>query len=83
MCLAIPGQVDSIEEKKATVNFGGIKRKVDLSLIDDIKVGEYILVHVGFAIQKVEEEVARETYRLLAEVDKEGLEDEIEKSGNV
>ena len=80
MCLAIPGQIIEINEKKATVNFGGIKRTVDLSLIDSVDINDYVLVHVGFAIQKVEEEVARETYRLLAEVKKEELEQELEES---
>lgn len=67
MCLAIPGKVEAVDKKKATVNFGGIKRQVDLSFLEDTAVGDWLLVHVGFAIQKVDEESARTTYRLLAD----------------
>jgi hydrogenase expression/formation protein HypC len=76
MCLAIPGKVEKIENNKAIVNFGGIKRKADISFIENINIGEYVLVHAGFAIQKVDEESARETYRLLNEIQKEELEKE-------
>ena len=80
MCLAIPGKVVEIKGNKAIADFGGIKRKVDISLIDECKINEYILVHVGFAIQKIDEATARETYRLLSEVDKEGLDQELAKN---
>ncbi len=80
MCLAIPGQVESVVEKKATVNFGGVKRQVDLSFLLDTQVADWVLVHVGFAIQKVDEESARETYRLLADSRQEELEAELRQS---
>ncbi len=80
MCLAIPGKVINIEGNKAIVDFGGIKRKADITFLEDVYVGDYILIHVGFAIQKVDQETARETYRLLAEVEKEELELELNKS---
>ncbi|HDD36625.1 MAG: HypC/HybG/HupF family hydrogenase formation chaperone [Archaeoglobaceae archaeon] len=54
MCLAIIGKVESIEYPFATVNFKGTKKKVRIDLIEDLKIGEYVLVHVGFAIQKVD-----------------------------
>lgn len=77
MCLAIPGKVTSIEGKKAVVDFGGVSRKVDLSFLDDTVVGDWVLVHVGFAIQRVEEDIARESYHLLAETRKEELDAEL------
>lgn len=80
MCLAIPGKITEINGKKAKVDFDGIKRTVDLTLCDEIAVDDYVLVHVGFAIQKVDEEVAHETYRLLAEIRKEDLEAELANS---
>lgn len=81
MCLAIPGRITEIKNnKKATVDFGGVKRSVDTTFLEDPKEGDYVLVHVGCAIQKVEEEAARETYRLLYEIRKEDLEQELESS---
>jgi hydrogenase expression/formation protein HypC len=82
MCLAIPGQIVEVREgKKATVNFSGVKKVVDTTFLDSVTVGEYVLVHVGCAIQKVEEASAREMYRLLDEIRKEDLEAELrEKS---
>ena len=68
MCLAIPGRILSISGSRAKVDFDGIKREADVSLLPDSKVGEYVLVHVGFAIQKVDEKAAREQYRLFSEI---------------
>lgn len=67
MCLAIPGQVASVEGSQAEVDFGGVIRKVNVSLVD-AKVGEWVVVHAGFAIEKMDEEVARETLRLWSEL---------------
>ncbi len=78
MCLAIPGQITEVGEGlKATVNFAGVKKVVDTTFIGEAAVGEWVLVHVGCAIQKVEEAAARETYRLLGEIRKEDLEAEL------
>lgn len=79
MCLAIPGKVEAIDKKKAVVDFGGIKRQVDLSFLLDTEVGDWLLVHVGFAIQKIDEESARETFRLLADSRKDELEVELKQ----
>ena len=54
MCLAVIGRVESIEYPFATVDFKGTKKKIRIDLIEDLKIGEYVLVHVGFAIQKVD-----------------------------
>lgn len=73
MCLAIPGKVVETFEQRgmrmAKVQFGGIVREACLEYVPDTVVGEYVLVHVGFAISKVDEEEAHRTYQLLAEMD--------------
>ncbi|MFY9916102.1 MAG: HypC/HybG/HupF family hydrogenase formation chaperone [Nocardioidaceae bacterium] len=65
MCLAVPGQVMSVEERDGTlmadVDFGGIRKDVCLQYIPDASVGEYVVVHVGFAIQRLDEKSANET----------------------
>jgi hydrogenase expression/formation protein HypC len=64
MCLAIPAKVKSIEEDKAEVDFGeGVLREVNITLVN-AKVGDYVLVHAGYAIQVLDEEEAQETLRL-------------------
>ncbi len=73
MCLAIPGKVvESFDKggmRMARVQFGGIVREACLEYVPDTKIGEYVLVHVGFAISKVDEEEAHRTYELLKEMD--------------
>lgn len=73
MCLAIPGKVveafDQGGIQMAKVQFGGIIREVCLEYLPETKVGEYVLVHVGFAISKVDEEEAHRTYQILEEMD--------------
>jgi hydrogenase expression/formation protein HypC len=74
MCLGIPGEILSIEEdahhmRKAKVRFGGITRDAYLDLVPDAQVGDYVIVHVGFAISKIDEEEAESVFELL-----EGLE---------
>jgi hydrogenase expression/formation protein HypC len=65
MCLAVPGRVLSVEERDGTlmaeVDFGGVRKDVCLEYIPDIEAGEYVVVHVGFAIQRLDEESALET----------------------
>ena len=68
MCLAVPAKVLEIKGDKGVVDFGGIRREVNLSLIDDVKVGDYVLIHVGFAIQKLERKEAEEILKLWQEV---------------
>lgn len=73
MCLAIPGKVVSIEKDgepiMGYVNFAGINRRVCLEWLSDVKVGEYVLVHVGFALTKVDEKEAKETLAMLKEME--------------
>ncbi len=70
MCLAIPGKVISIDKKKecASIDYGdGTKRNVNVSLVD-VKIGDYVLVHAGFAIQVLDEKEANETLELFREM---------------
>ena len=68
MCLGIPGKVVEIEKNVAKVDLGGLLRDVSLDLCPDVSVGEYVLIHTGFAIQKVDEEEAKETLELLSQL---------------
>jgi hydrogenase expression/formation protein HypC len=65
MCLAIPGRVEEIYEvgpaRMGKVNFGGIVKEVCLAYLPDIQIGDYTVVHVGFAISKLDEATAKET----------------------
>ena len=70
MCLAIPGKVLEIDKKKeyATIDYGdGTRRKANVSLVD-VKIGDYVLVHAGFAIQILDEKEAHETLDLFREM---------------
>ena len=78
MCLAVPGRVLTVAERDGTpmadVDFGGVRKEVCLEYVPDAAVGEYVLVHVGFAIQRVDEASAQQT---LADFDQLGyLEEE-------
>ncbi|MGI8899746.1 MAG: HypC/HybG/HupF family hydrogenase formation chaperone [Nocardioides sp.] len=65
MCLAVPGRVVSVTEKDGTtmadVDFGGVRKEVCLAYIPDAQEGEYVIVHVGFAIQRLDEKSAQDT----------------------
>ncbi|MEM3464497.1 MAG: HypC/HybG/HupF family hydrogenase formation chaperone [Candidatus Bathyarchaeia archaeon] len=68
MCLAIPAKVISLKDDKAQVDFGeGVLREVNVTLVD-AKVGDYVLVHAGYAIQVLSEEEAHETLKLWSEI---------------
>ena len=64
MCLAIPMQVTEINGDYGTVELDGVSYKAGLQLLDGIKVGDYVIVHAGFAIQKMDEKEANEIYEL-------------------
>ena len=74
MCLAVPGRVVSVTDVDGTtmaeVDFGGLRKEVCLAYIPDVRVDEYVIVHVGFAIQRLDEKSALET---LANFDKLGI----------
>ncbi len=73
MCLAIPGKIVEIvdqENRIAKVEVGGVKRNVNIGMLeeDEVCVGDYVLIHVGFAMSKVDEQEAEETLRVLKEI---------------
>ena len=73
MCLAIPGKISSVVDgdawaRQGTVDFGGIVKKVDLSLVPEASIGDYVLVHVGFAIARVDEVEAQRVFDYLEEI---------------
>jgi hydrogenase expression/formation protein HypC len=76
MCLAIPGKILAIAGTTAKVDFGGVTRDAELTLVPDASVGDYVLVHAGFAIQVLCEEEALETLQLFRELARAVSEDE-------
>jgi hydrogenase expression/formation protein HypC len=76
MCLAIPGKIlEILADSKAKVDFGGVVREANLSLIEKPKVGEYVIVHAGYAIQTLDAAEAEETlelFRQMLESDDDG-----------
>ncbi len=70
MCHAIPAKVVAIDEQSdtATVSLDGVKKDVSLALVQDVQVGDYLLVHVGYALNKVSPEEAERTLELFAEM---------------
>jgi hydrogenase expression/formation protein HypC len=68
MCLAIPSKIIKIENDIGIIDFEGVRRKVSLMLLENAKVGEYVIVHAGFAIDKINESVANESLNYLREM---------------
>mgnify|MGYP003530120698 CR=1 FL=1 len=72
MCLAVPGQIVEVRDERgtrmATVDFDGISKEICLAYLPDLAVGEYVIVHVGFAIARVDEASARETLALFRQL---------------
>jgi hydrogenase expression/formation protein HypC len=73
MCLAVPGKILSIEGtdpvlRTGKVNFGGIVKNINLAYVPEARVGDYVLVHVGFAISTIEEKEAQEVFEYLREI---------------
>lgn len=73
MCLAIPGEVLRLHEedgvREADVRFGGVHRRICIDCTPDVRPGEYVLAHAGFALQRVDEEEARLTLEMLRELE--------------
>ena len=72
MCLAIPGKIVSVEEanglRSARIQFGGIVRQASLDFVPEAQIGDYVMVHVGYAISRVDAAEAERTYQLLEEM---------------
>ena len=80
VCLAVPGRIVEVVDEAsrlALVEIGGVRRKVNVGLLDEVVAGDWVLIHVGFALSKVDEAEARATLRLLQELG-EAFEQELE-----
>ena len=81
MCLAIPGQIVAMEDTAnhlATVEVAGVRRRINVGLLDDVESGDWVLIHVGFAMSRIDEAEAMATLRLLVEMGAE-YEQELEE----
>lgn len=67
MCLAIPAKIIKIKGNDAVADISGVKRNIRVDLIEDCRIGDHVLIHAGFAINKLDEEALRETQKTLAE----------------
>lgn len=73
MCLAIPARIEQLTaDNSAIVSLGGVNKEISLALVDEIAVGDYVIVHVGYALQKLDEEEALCTLALFAELAESG-----------
>ena len=82
MCLAIPARIEELTTPgNAIVNLGGVRKEISLALVDDAGIGDYVIVHVGYALQKLDQEEAERTLEMFAEM---GQPDELrdELAGN-
>ncbi len=69
MCLAIPARIEELTTPgNAIVNLGGVRKEISLALVDDAAVGDYVIVHVGYALQKLDQEEAERTLAMFAEM---------------
>jgi len=69
MCLAIPVKVEQLlEDDLAVVNIGGVKKEISIALIEDLAVGDYVIMHVGYALNKIDPEEASKTLALFEEI---------------
>ncbi|MFO0607567.1 MAG: HypC/HybG/HupF family hydrogenase formation chaperone [Polyangiales bacterium] len=76
MCLGVPGRVLEIDGETAVVDFGGVRRKVALDVVDEpVTVGDHVLVHVGFAIRRIAPEDLAETLAFFAAMARDGAEE--------
>jgi hydrogenase expression/formation protein HypC len=67
MCLAIPSRIVNIDKDMATIDVDGVRRETSLLLLEDPEIGDWVIVHAGFAIHKIDEEVAQESLKILKE----------------
>lgn len=69
MCLAVPARIVKIDGSIADLEIGGVIKRASLDLVEEVKVGDYVILHAGFAIQKLDEREAKETLRLLSQME--------------
>ena len=65
MCYAIPGKITHMKGEEATLDYGGVTKKVNISLVANLKAGDYVLVHAGFAIEKLDKKTAEESLKTI------------------
>ena len=80
MCLAVPAEVKKVDGETAIVDFGGVNKNISLGVLSGVKKGDYVLVHAGFAIGKVEKGEAEDTLKVLREL-KEAMREESGRAG--
>ena len=80
MCLAVPARIEAIRGHEADVDMGGVNLRVSLMLTPDARVGDYVIVHAGYAISVMGELEARETLQLLREIDDVNQAADVERS---
>jgi hydrogenase expression/formation protein HypC len=69
MCLALPAQITQLlDDKRAMVNLGGVRKEISISLLDTVSEGDYVIIHVGYALTRLDEEEAKKTLRLFADM---------------
>ena len=72
MCLAIPAKiVELLPDDQARIELGGVRKEVSLALVEDVAVGDYVIIHVGYALTKLDPEEAEKTLALFAELDED------------
>ncbi len=79
MCLAIPVRIEEItSEETALANIGGVRKEINVALIEDLEVGDYVILHVGYALNKIDPEEAEKTLQLFAELDEAGQQESLQ-----
>lgn len=73
MCLGVPMQVKTIENEVAICEIDGVQREASLMMLDDVKIGDYVLIHAGFAIERIDDDEAQLTLKALREALDMGL----------
>ncbi|OZG72920.1 hydrogenase assembly protein HupF [Hahella sp. CCB-MM4] len=69
MCLAVPVRVEAlVDEDQALVELGGVKKHISIALLEDVQVGDYVILHVGYALSKLSEEEAQKTLELFSQM---------------
>jgi hydrogenase expression/formation protein HypC len=68
MCLAIPMKVEKVIGEFAIVSLGNVKRKVNISFVENVKKGDYLIIHAGFAIEKLDKKEAEKTIKIIREI---------------
>ena len=80
MCLAVPVRVTALfDDQWVDIEVGGIRTRVSIGLIDDVKVGDYVIVHVGFALSRVDEDEAKKVFEYLKQIEELG---ELKEAGS-